>query len=52
MEFYHVYEKSYSNMGVNYFIYFKNPSILAERIYKLKNFDMNFKGCHLGCVLL
>ena len=34
MELYQVYQKS---------------NIFVERIYRLKNFDMNSKGCHLGC---
>ena len=30
----------------------KFSNIFVERIYQQKNFDMNFKGCHLGCVRL
>ena len=36
MELYQVYQKS------NRFV---------EKIYQLKNFDMNFEGCHLSCQL-
>ena len=38
-------------MGVNFFIYLKKPNIIMKIIYELKNFDMNFKGCDLGCLL-
>ena len=34
MDLYNVYQKS---------------NIFVERIYQLKSFDINFKGCHLGC---
>ena len=30
---------------------YQTSNIFVERIYQLKNFDMNFKGCHLGCQL-
>ena len=30
----------------------QKPGILVERTYKLKNFDMNFKGYHLGCYFI
>ena len=38
-------------MAVNFFIYLQKPNIFVERLYQLKNFDMNFKGCHLGCLV-
>ena len=28
---------------------YKKPNISVKRIYQLKNFDINFKGCHLDC---
>ena len=28
---------------------YQKLNIFVERIYQLKNFDMNFKGYHLGC---
>ena len=52
MEFYQVYEKSCPQHVSQFFIYVKRPSIFVERIYQLKNFDMNVKGFHLGCPLL
>ena len=30
---------------------YQKSNNFVGRIYQLKNFDMNFKGCHLGCQL-
>ena len=53
MEFYQVYENSYSQQGSPIFLnYLKRPNMFVEKIYQLKNFDMNLKSCHLGCLFL
>ena len=52
MEFYQMYKKSNPQHRSQYFVYLKKPNIFGARIYQLKNFDMNFKGCYLGCLLL
>ena len=44
--------KSYPQHVSQFFICLKRPGIFVQRIYQLKNFDMNLKGCYLGCLLL
>ena len=35
-----------------FFIYLRKLNIFVERMYQLKNFDINLKGYHLRCLLL
>ena len=46
--------KSYiPNMGVKNFYLAENAKYFCrKKKLSIKNFDMSFKGCHLGCLLL
>ena len=47
------YLKSHiSNIGANIFLFIWKKNSLVERIYQLRNFDTNFIGCHLICLIL
>ena len=52
IEFYQVYQKVISQHVSQFFICLKRPGIFAQRIYQLKNFDMNLKGCYQSCLFL
>ena len=41
-------KNSYPQHGSQFFIHLKRPSIFVDRIYQLKNFNMNLKGYLLG----
>ena len=52
MEFHQVSEKSYLQHGSQYILIQLKKHIFVERIYQLRNFDANFMGCYLSCLLL
>ena len=52
LNFTQVHENLYSQHGTQFFYSFERSNIFVEKMYQLKNFDMNFKGRHLGCLLI
>ena len=53
MELHQVYEKPISSIWeLIFFIYLKKANVFVERIYQLRNFDINLKDFHLGCLFL
>ena len=40
----------FTNIFMELYQAYQKSNMFVERICQLKNFDMNFKGCHLGCL--